>query len=352
MKHATLLYASLKAIARNFLQDPIVIIAIIALQANIASAQQLVLPDDQAPAPHANTQNSQPAPTTPAQSPQSVSAQASAKLTIPAGTKLPLGLVRPISVTNSKPGDSVYMQITFPITAGTQMLVPPGTYVQGVIGKIIKRDRTRALLSFQLSSASLIFSTGYTVTFAGAVDTLPTTAEQKTPDLPKMQSGPPMAMSAAGTTTPPTLPTPSLGNGPRNAIIVTGVIAAAVTTVMIIAGRHHDIQMEAGTPLQIVLPAPLDLDRQQVMAAVQQYSVQASNAPPAIVQPPKKPKMCYDPGTPGTPDTVIPGTPGTPDTVIPGMNGAPDTVIPGIPATPDTVISGTPGTPGREYPCN
>jgi hypothetical protein len=84
MKHATLLYASLKAIARNFLQDPIVIIAIIALQANIASAQQLVLPDDQAPAPHANTQNSQPAPTTPAQSPQSVSAQASAKLTIPA----------------------------------------------------------------------------------------------------------------------------------------------------------------------------------------------------------------------------------------------------------------------------
>lgn len=121
---------------------------------------------------------------------------------------------------------------------------------------------------------------------------------------------------------------------------------------MIIAAGHRDIQMEAGTPLQIVLPVPLELDRQQVMAAVQQYSVQASSTPPAIVQPPKKPKMCYDPGTPGTPDTVIPGSPGTPDTVIPGMNGAPDTVIPGIPATPDTVIPGTPGTPGREYPCH
>jgi hypothetical protein len=353
MKHATLLHASLKAIARNSLQDLLVIIAIVALQANIASAQQMVLPEeDQAPAHKANTQNSQSAPTAAAESQQNVPPQASAKLTIPAGTRLPLGLVRPISVTKSKTGDSVYMQITFPITAGTQMLVPPGTYLQGVIGKILKRDRTRALLSFQLTSASLIFSTGYTVTFAGAVDTLPTTAEQRTPDLPNTQSGPLVAMSAAGATTTPTLPTPSLGNGPRNAIIATGVVAAALTTVMIIAASHHDIQMEAGTPLQIVLPVPLELDRQQVMAAVQQYSVQASSTPPAIVQPPKKPKMCYDPGTPGTPDTVIPGSPGTPPTVIPGMNGAPDTVFPGIPATPDTVIPGTPGTPGREYPCN
>lgn len=350
MRHATLFHASFKTIARNFLEGLTVAVALITLQVNIASAQQMALPEDDQVSAH--KQNSQPAPTTPTQSQQGSPAQASATMTIPAGTKLPLGLVRPISVTNSKAGDSVYMQITFPITAGTQMLVPPGTYLQGVIGKILKRDRARALLSFQLSSASLIFSTGYTVTFAGAVDTLPTTAKQRAPDLPNTQSGPPMAMSATGTTTPPSLPMPSFGNGPRNAIIATGVAAAALTTVMIIAAHHHDIEMEAGTPLQIVLPVQLELDRQQVMAALQQYSVQASNTPPAIVQPPKKPKMCYDPGTPGTPDTVIPGTPGTPDTVIPGVNGAPDTVIPGIPATPDTVIPGTPGTPGREYPCN
>ena len=56
-----------------------------------------------------------------------------------------------------------------------------------------------------------------------------------------------------------------------------------------------------------------------------------------------KPKLCYDAGSPGTPDTVIPGSPGTPDTVIPGVNGAPDTVIPGTPRTPDTVIPGIPG---------
>jgi hypothetical protein len=86
---------------------------------------------------------------------------------------------------------------------------------------------------------------------------------------------------------------------------------------------------------------------------VQQYNQQAGYAPVQIVQPPVKPKMCYDPGSPGTPDIVIPGTLGTPDTVIPGVNGAPDTVLHGTPATPDHTIlgSGIPETPGRWYPC-
>lgn len=159
MKRANPCQPRLK-ICRNFLQDLIVIIAIITVQANIAAAQQMVLPEEDQVSVH--NENSQAAPTIPAQSQPGAPVPASA-LTIPAGTKLPLGLVRPISVTKSKPGDSVYMQITFPITVDSQMLVPPGTYLQGVIGKILKRDRTRALLSFQLSSASLIFSTGYTV---------------------------------------------------------------------------------------------------------------------------------------------------------------------------------------------
>ena len=140
-------------------------------------------------------------------------------------------------------------------------------------------------------------------------------------------------------------------NGVRNAMIGIGVAAAVGTTVLIVLAHNRDPEIEVGTPLEIILPAPVYLDATRVAAAIQQYDQQTSNAPPQIVQPPKKPKMCYDPGTPGTPDTVIPGSPGTPDTVIPGMNGMPDTVIPGSPRTPDTVIPGTPGTPSSTYPC-
>jgi hypothetical protein len=258
--------------------------------------------------------------------------------------------VRPLSVKHAKPGDNAYLQVTFPVTVGSQMVIPPGAYVQGVIDKIVKRDRARELLEFEMKSATLIFSTGYTVNIAGTVDVAPGTAELQPPVVIGGQGVP--AMSAVGTTTPTLPPLPSMGNGPRNVLIGLGVAAAVGTTVAIVlANRGSDIEMAAGTPLQLVLSAPLELDRESVLAAVRQYSGQVASAQPPIVQPPVKPKMCHDPGTPGTPDTVIPGTPGTPDTVIPRVNGAPPTVIPGTPATPPTVIPGSPGTPARDYPC-
>ena len=268
---------------------------------------------------------------------------------LPAGTKLPLGLLRPLRV---KPGRDIYLQITFPVTVGTQMLIPPGAYVQGVIAHIIKKDR-RAL-QFFITSANLIFFNGYTVPLGGTV-TVGTTIASVTPSQPGSGNGQSVpAMAAVGSVAPPPLPPlpplPSF-NGMRNAMIGVGVAVAVGTTVLIVLAHNRDPEMEVGTPLEIILPAPVYLDATRVAAAVQQYDQQAGNAAPQIVQPPKKPKMCYDPGTPGTPDTVIPGSPGTPDTVIPGANGMPDTVIPGSPRTPDTVIPGTPGTPSSTYPC-
>jgi len=347
-------FALLSATGRKLLQDVSVILLIATLQANLGFSQQVTLASgDQTKPVSTNSQPAQAGPQS-SQQPQASIPQASSSLVLPAGTKLPLAVVRPISVTKSKPGDSVYLQITFPITAGNQIAVPPGTYVQGIIGKVIKRDRTRALLSFSMRSASMIFSTGYTVSFAGDVDALPTVAAVHSPNIRGVQAAAPVAMAAAGTSAPPPLPPlpkPSFGNGARVATIALAAVAVVGTAVTVLAAHHQSVEMEAGTPLEVVLPAPLQLDRARVAEVLQQYSTQAANTPPPIVQPPKKPKLCYDPGTPGTPDTVIPGTPGTPPTVIPGMNGAPPTVIPGIPATPDTVIPGIPGTPGREYPC-
>ncbi|MBZ5493225.1 MAG: hypothetical protein LAO76_20090 [Acidobacteriia bacterium] len=268
---------------------------------------------------------------------------------LPPGTKLPLGLLRPLRV---KSGQDVYLQITFPVTVGNQMMIPPGAYVQGIVQQIVKKDRRS--LQFAISSANLIFSNGYTVSIGGTV-TVGTTNAALAPPQPGSAAGQPVpAMAAVGSVTPPPLPPlpplPSF-NGVRNAMIGVGIAAAVGTTVLIVLAHNRDPEIEVGTPLEIILSAPVYLDATRVAAAIQQYDQQTSNAPVQIVQPPVKPKMCYDSGSPGTPDTVIPGSPGTPDTVIPGMNGAPDIVIPGSPRTPDTVIPGTPGTPGSSYPC-
>ena len=270
---------------------------------------------------------------------------------LPPGTKLPLGLLRPLRV---KAGRDVYLQITFPVTVGSQMLIPPGAYVQGIVAKVIKKDRRS--LQFAISSANLIFSNGYTVPIGGTVTVGTTNAALLPPQLGPAGGQPVPAMAAVGSVAPPPLPPlpplPSM-NGVRNAMIGLGVAAAVGTTVLIVLAHNRDPEIEVGTPLEIILPAPVYLDATRVAAAIQQYDQQTSNAPLQIVQPPKKPKMCYDPGTPGTPDTVIPGSPGTPDTVIPGVNGMPATIIPGSPATPDRTIpgSGSPGTPGGWHEC-
>jgi hypothetical protein len=278
--------------------------------------------------------------------PQPQTQPANAVYMIPAGTKLPLGLLRPLRV---KPGQDVYLQITFPVTVGSQMLIPPGAYVQGIVEKVIKKDRRS--LQFTIVSGNLIFSTGYTVPFSGTV-AVGTSNAALMPPQPGSSNGQPVpAMAAVGSVTPPPLPPLPSFNGVRNVMIGVGVAAAVGTVVLIALARNGDPEIEAGTPMEIILPALVYLDAARVAAAIQQYDQQTSNAAPQIVKPPAKPKMCYDAGSPGTPDTVIPGSPGTPDTVLPGMNGAPDIVIPGSPRMPDTVIPGTPGTPSSTYPC-
>jgi len=289
-----------------------------------------------------------PPPASPSQTSQPQTQPANPSFMVPARTKLPLGLLRPLRV---KAGRDVYLQITFPVTVGNQMLIPPGAYVQGVVAKVIKKDWRS--LQFSITSANLIFFNGYTVPIGGTV-TIGTTNAALVPPPGSAGGQSVPALAAVGSVTPPPLPPlpplPSM-NGLRNAMIGVGVAAAVGTSVLTVLAHNRCPEIEVGTPLEIILPAPVYLDAARVAAAIQQYDQQTSNAPVQIVKPPVKPKMCYDPGTPGTPDTVIPGSPGTPDTVIPGMNGMPDTVIPGSPRTPDTVIPGTPGTPSSTYPC-
>ncbi|HET8891247.1 MAG TPA: hypothetical protein VFQ41_20250 [Candidatus Angelobacter sp.] len=303
-------------------------------------------PASQAPPPQAANPQGQPqASQLPIMQPQAQAPQGGQpSFMLPPGTKLPLGLLRPLKL---KSGRDIYLQITFPVTVGNQMVIPPGTYVQGVVGRIIRKDRRRYRLEFEVHSANMIFLNGYTVPIAGTVNIATTNAALQAPPPRNSNGKPAAAMAAVGGSTTPSLPPDPFAKDVHNAMIVIGVVGAVAVTTAIVMAARSDPYVEVGTPLEIVLPAPVFLDAERVMAAVQQ----AGYAPVQIVQPPVRPRMCYDPGSPGTPDTVIPGSPGTPDTVIPGVNGMPDTVIPGSPRTPDTVIPGTPGTPSSTYPC-
>ncbi len=279
---------------------------------------------------------------------------------LPAGTKLPLALQRPISTETARPGDMAYLLTTSPVTVGDQMVVPPETFVQGQIVKItipgIDRDG-----ELHLQSANLVFANGYTVAipydFVVRLDRRWIVPEPPGPGR-MLALGAAVAAPVAGALiggltsrhsppplTPPVpgqpLTLPDLGNPVKGAAIG-GAIGLGVTipVTFAILRHQHDFFIEGGLPTEMTLERPLALDEDRIAAAVPPLG---SLLPP----PPPMMRTCYTPGTPGTPDIVIPGTPTIPGTPPVGdMPGTPD-----IPGTPDTIIPGSPAIPGRAYPC-
>ncbi len=228
----------------------------------------------------------------------------SSTIIIPAGTRVELSLTAPVWAKTAKAGDNIYGQVSFPVVVGSQMAIPPGTYVEGRIDSLTRPGTFSPHARLQIDFTKIIFSNGYVVV---------------------------------------------LPNAPLEAAIADDVIAA-VATPYVQVSRASDLLLDNSSQIEIILQVPLALDASRVAAAVRQVR-------PTQLAKLKSANVCRPiPGTPGTSDTVIPGAPGTsgtPDVVIPGAPGMPDTVIPGTPPTPPsppTVIPGSPGTPEISCP--
>ena len=290
-------------------------------------------------------------------------------VTIPAGTQLALVLTQPIQTRYVHRGDDIYAQITSPVNSGNEVVIPPGTFVQGTVDKIEQKSGRGEL---RLQSMSITFPDGYVAPIAGPI-TLESSDGYALKDPGRGRFAGAFAMPAAGaglgaligyaaankqpgtltSSLPPgcTGPPPgclssslSVPAHPGMSIAMGAGIGTAVgmiASLVYLAGTHN-FYLDAGSPVGMTLQQPVTLERNEVAAAVRQsvehpVAAQPVAPRPRFVPPPDMPVdhgTCYTPGTTGTPDTVIPGTPG-PDG-IPG----PPTIIPGIPASP-----------GIPYPC-
>jgi len=269
-------------------------------------------------------------------------------VTIPAGTQVLLSLVRAVSTRTTKAGDKVRLQVTAPVVVGSNLAIPAGTFLEGTLDKPVRARWGKWRGEIHLRLASLVFSDGYTVSVPGNLD-LTTNLRESTSTYGDAGNAAPIALIGISTGATAIGALASGAKGAAVGGIVGGLAGAAIAFAL--AVRHGGIFMDVGTPVDLVVGNPLEVDQERVLIAARQYT-------PVPISP-LRPlhRLCYDPGSPGTPPTVIPGTPaiaGTPPTVIPGPDGTPATVIPGTPetpGTPDTVIPGTPPTPSWWYPC-
>ncbi len=94
-------------------------------------------------------------------------------ITIPAGSRIPLGLKQAISTKNAREGDPVYAETTFPFVINDRVLVPAGTYIQGKITRVERAGRIKGRAEILMHFTSMIFPSGYTVMLPGSVQNTP-----------------------------------------------------------------------------------------------------------------------------------------------------------------------------------
>jgi hypothetical protein len=307
-------------------------------------------------APSPDSQSTSPVPVASAKT-----ATAATTVTVPAGSTIALVLTQPVQTRHIHHGDDIYAQITSPVTAGNDVVIPPGTFVQGKVDKI---ERHGGRGEVRLQSMAITFPDGYTVPVAGPM-TLETPDGYALKDPGNGRSIGAFALPAAGagigalighfaantspnsisnppgcTGAPPECLTASVpGSAAKDTIIGAGIggIAGGVTAFALLFGTHNFF-LDVGAPVEMLLEHPLTLEEDQVAQAVQQSEQHPVAEQPIAPRPvPYYPpaggysRTCYTPGTPGTPGTDIPGTPATADSP-----GTPAIHIPGIPPTPPT----------------
>ena len=284
--------------------------AAVAVWLMAAGAWAQDLPPVQTPTqePAATTANSgaaqvQTAAQIPVQSSASVSAPASAPavvaqpktFTVPAGTKILLQMRNSLNTRSAKAGDGVYLASTFPVVVGNHVLIPPGVYVQGVVDRVQRAGRVSGKAQLDLHFTSMIFPNGTVVEIPGIVNSVPGakkqdvkgdgegTIEQDSDKTRNMGKVAEVAIPTGGTVGAIS----GIGSGHPLAGGLVGMGAGlAAAGVVALFTRGADVDIEAGSQVEMVFQRPLELEETNLNAA----GGAATMLTPSATQPQPLPK--------------------------------------------------------------
>jgi len=87
----------------------------------------------------------------------------SAATEIPQGSHALLRLVNSVSTRTAREGDYVYLRTASPIAANGQIVVPEGSYVQGVVTRSVRSGRVKGKAELAIRIETLTLPSGVTV---------------------------------------------------------------------------------------------------------------------------------------------------------------------------------------------
>jgi hypothetical protein len=221
-------------------------------------------------------------------------------ITLPTGTKVLLILKNSISTRNARPGDGVYLESTFPVMAQGKVVIPAGTFVQGVVSSAKRSGRVKGRAEILVHFNTLIYPNGYTVSLPGALESADSSDAQRVKDKEGTvqadgNKGKDAATIATAAGTGGLIG--GLSRGSMKGAGIGGGIGAAVGAATVLFTRGDEVKLDAGTSVEMVLERPLDLD----LTRIDPNARNASPTPqrPRKLDPASKPTLTPLPGIGG-----------------------------------------------------
>ena len=209
------------------------------------------------------------------------------------GTRIALVLTHPIQSRSIHRGDDIYAQITSPVTSGNEVVIPPGTFVQG---KVDKLERKGGRGELHLQSMTITFPNGYVGPISGPV-TLESDDGYALKDPGKQRIVGAFALPATGLGLGTLIGHAAGGKGTNingmtfnpgglKSTAIGGMVGLAVGGVasLVMLTSSHNFFLDVGSPVEVILQQPLSLERDRVTDAI----TQSKTHPVPAISPPSR----------------------------------------------------------------
>src|SRR5713101_4428108 len=210
-------------------------------------------------------QSAAPPPVAPAPPPAAPQAGSGERITVPAGTRVGVVLQNGISTRNAKAGDSVYLQISFPITQNNHVVIPVGSYLRGELLEAKRPGRIKGRGEFRMRLDTLILPNGYTVDLRAAPRSADSGGKETMDPEGKVTGGGGKGKDA-GTIAQTTAAGAGIGAiaGRAKGLGIGAGIGAAAGLAAVLLTRGPEAELPRGSTLDVVLERDLSLDGSQI----------------------------------------------------------------------------------------
>ena len=208
-----------------------------------------------------------------------------------------------INTKTAQAGDGVYLQSSFPVIANGRAVIPAGVYVQGVVDSVERHIRIKGPAKLTMHFTSIIFPNGTVVEVPGQVNSLPGSDGPKvkgSEGTVQQSSGVGDVAKAAGQGAAAGAGIGGIAGGvnghPLEGLGVGGAAGGVIGAAVSLFTHGNDINIPAGTPIEMVLRQPLllqetnlhgqDVTGEYLPAGTQRQRLEKPNASGQVMCPP------------------------------------------------------------------